>query len=93
MSFAPVMWTVWSAFVIVMAALYVYRSNITKNEEDQIFLDDSFEHEKVEQAVIAARVSKIEPLVRISRWVVVAMSVFVIAYYVRDIMLQLHITQ
>jgi hypothetical protein len=90
MSFAPVMWAVWSAFVVVLAALYIYRSNITKNEEDQIFLDDSFEHEKVEQAVIAARVMKIEPLVRVSRWVVVAMSVFVIAYYVRDIMLQLH---
>lgn len=91
MSFAPVMWTVWSAFVVILAALYVYRSNITKNEEDQIFLDDSFEHEKVEQAVIAAKVSKVEPLVRISRWVVIAMTIFVIVYYIRDIMLQLNI--
>jgi hypothetical protein len=91
MSFAPVMWAVWSAFVVIMAALYVYRSNITKNEEDQIFLDDSFAHEKAEQAVITARVSRIEPLVRISRWVVVAMTVFVVVYYIRDIMLQLNI--
>ncbi len=91
MSFAPVMWTVWSAFVVILAALYVYRSNITKNEEDQIFLDDSFAHEKAEQAVITARVSKIEPLVRISRWVVITMTIFVVAYYIRDIMLQLNI--
>jgi hypothetical protein len=91
MSFAPVMWTVWSAFVVILAALYVYRSNITKNEEDQIFLDDSFAHEKAEQAVITARVSRIEPLVRISRWFVIAMTVFVVAYYIRDIMLQLNI--
>ena len=61
--FVPVMWIVWSAFVIIMAALYIYRSSLTKNEEDQIFLDDSFEHEKAEQAVIAAKVAKIEPLV------------------------------
>ncbi len=93
MSFAPVMWTIWSAFVVVLAALYIYRSSITKDEEDQIFLDDSFAHEKAEQAVITARVSRIEPLVRISRWVVVAMSVFVIAYYVRDVLLQLHLVQ
>ncbi len=91
MSFVPVMWTVWSAFVVFMAAMYIYRSSITKNEEDQIFLDDSFQQEKAEQAVIAARASKVEPVVRISRWLVVAMSVFVIAYYARDIMLQLNI--
>ena len=91
MSFVPVMWTVWSAFVVILAALYIYRSSLTKNEEDQIFLDDSFAHEKAEQAVITARVSRIEPLVRISRWVVIAMTVFVVAYYIRDIMLQLNI--
>jgi hypothetical protein len=91
MSFVPVMWTVWSAVVVFMAAMYIYRSNITKNEEDQIFLDDSFQHEQTEQAAIAARASRIEPVVRISRWLVVAMTVFVVAYYIRDIMLQLHI--
>lgn len=90
MSFVPVMWTVWSAFVIFMAAMYLYRSRITQNEEDQIFLDDSFEHERAEQAVIAARASKVEPVIRISRWLVVAMTVFVIAYYIRDIMVQLN---
>jgi len=93
MTFVPVMWTVWAIFVLFTAALYVYRSNLTKNEEDQIFLDDSFAQEKAEQAVIAAKVAKVEPLVRASRWVVVAASVFVVAYYIRDIMLQLHILQ
>jgi len=91
MTFVPVMWTVWSAFVIFMAAMYLYRSNITKNEEDQIFLDDSFEHEKTEQAAIAAKASKVEPVIRISKWLVVAMTVFVIAYYIRDIMVQLNV--
>ena len=76
-----------------MAALYIYRSSLTKNEEDQIFLDDSFEHEKAEQAVISAKVAKVEPIVRIARWLVVAMTVLVIAYYIRDILLHLHIIQ
>jgi len=90
MTFVPIMWTTWSLFVVVTAALYLYRSNLTKNEEDQIFLDDSFENEKAEQAVIVAKVGKIEPLLRAARWIVVAMSVFVAAYYIRDILLQLN---
>jgi hypothetical protein len=93
MSFVPVMWIVWSAFVVILAALYIYRGNITKNEEDQIFLDDSFEHEKIEQAVITAKVTRVEPLVRASQWLVIAMSAFVIAYYIRDVALQLHLFQ
>jgi len=89
MAFVPIMWTTWSLFVVITAALYLYRSSLTKNEEDQIFLDDSFEQEKAEQAVIVQKVTKIEPLIRVARWIVVAMSVFVVAYYVRDVMVQL----
>jgi hypothetical protein len=91
MTFVPVMWTVWAVFVAFTAALYIYRVSLTRNEEDQIFLDDSFEQEKAEQAVIINKVAKLEPLLNISRWVVVAMTVFVIIYYVRDVLLQLHL--
>jgi hypothetical protein len=87
------MWTVWSAFVVFTAALYIYRSSLTKNEEDQIFLDDSFSHEQAEQAVIASKVARVEPMVRIARWLVVGMTVIVITYYVRDIMIQFHIVE
>jgi len=86
-----VIWSVWAAFVLFMAVVYLYRSSLTRDEEDQIFLDDSFDHERAEQAAITAKVTKIEPLVRVSRWLVVAMTVVVIVYYVRDIMLQLNI--
>jgi hypothetical protein len=89
MTFVPVMWTVWAAFVVFAAALYVYRSSLTRDEEDQIFLDDSFEHEKAAQAVIVSKVAKVEPLVRVAHWLVVAMTVIVLTYYVRDILLQL----
>jgi len=91
MTFVPIMWTAWSAFVAFMAALYIYRSSVSKNEEDQIFLDDSFSHEQAEQAVIASKVARVEPIVRIARWLVVGMTVIVLAYYVRDILLQLHL--
>jgi len=93
MTFVPVMWTVWAAFVVFTAALYIYRTSLTRDEEDQIFLDDSFEHERVAQAAITAKVAKVEPLVRLARWLVVGMTVVVLAYYVRDVMLQLHLMQ
>ena len=93
MTFVPVMWTVWSVLVVFMATLHLYRSNLEKNEEDQIFLDDSFQQEQAEQAAIVAKVHKIEPLLKVAHWLVIAMTVLVIAYYIRDILLQLHIVQ
>jgi hypothetical protein len=91
MTFVPIMWIVWSAFVCIAAALYIYRLNLTKNEEDQIFLDDAFAHEQAEQAAIVARVAKVEPIVRIARWLVAGMTIIVVGYYIRDILLQLHV--
>lgn len=84
MTFVPVMWSVWTALVVIMIALYVYRSSLTKDEEDQIFLDDSFDHERVAQEAIVAKVTKVQPYVRISLWLVVVASVVVIGYYVLD---------
>jgi hypothetical protein len=91
MTFVPVMWTAWAALVVITAGLYIYRSNLTRDEEDQIFLDDSFEHEKVEQAAIVARAQKLEPALRVAQWLVVAMTAVVLIYYVRDILVHLNI--
>lgn len=84
MTFVPVMWSVWIVLVVIMAALYIYRSSLTKDEEDQIFLDDSFDHEKNAQAAIVAKVNRIEPYVRLSLWLVGIATLFVIGYYVMD---------
>lgn len=86
-----VIWSVWVAFALFLAVLFIYRSSLTRDEEDQIFLDDSFNHEKAQQAAITAKVARLDPLVRIALWLVVAMSVVVVAYYIRDVLLQLNI--
>jgi hypothetical protein len=91
MTFAPVMWTVWCTLVAVMAALHIYRSSLTRDEEDQIFLDDSFEHERNAQAAIVAKVSKLEPVLRVAQWLVVGMTAIVLAYYIRDILVHLNV--
>ena len=91
MTFVPVMWVVWSAIVVLMVGLHVYRSSLEKDEEDQLFLDDSFEHVRAANAAIVARSTKVEPLVTVSHWLVAAVSVLVIVYYVWDILRQLDV--
>jgi hypothetical protein len=84
----PVIWSVWSLCVLFVAVMYLYRSRLTRDEDDQIFLDDSFSHERSAQAAIAEKVHKIEPVIRASIWLAGAATVLVVAYYIWDIFVQ-----
>jgi hypothetical protein len=88
MKLVPFMWMIWSVLAAITAALYIYRSNLTKDEEDQIFLDDSFDHERMAQAAIVAKVNKVQPILRAALWLMLIATVFVIGYYVMDFMSQ-----
>ena len=63
----------------------LYRSSLTRDEDDQIYLDEAFNQEKVAQEAIVARVNKVSPYVRVASWLVAASTVFVIGFYVVDI--------
>jgi len=91
MALVPVMWSLWGGLVALMILLHVYRSSLEKNEDDQLFLDDSFQHEQAEQTAIVARVQKVEPALRLAKWLVVTMTVVVIVYYIRDILVHLNV--
>lgn len=84
----PVMWTVWGVFVLILIALKLYTVRLTRDEDDQVILDDSFDHLRSEQATIVAKVNKIQPLERAAMWLVVAMTVVVMVYYAIDVMNQ-----
>ncbi|MGA2808649.1 MAG: hypothetical protein ABSE87_10980 [Terracidiphilus sp.] len=88
MTFVWVMWIVWGVLVLITAILYLYRSRLTRDEEDQIFLDDSFSHEQAAQAAIVAKVNKVQPFLRICIWIVAVATLFVIGYYIWDIITQ-----
>jgi len=88
MTMVPVMWSVWAGLVLILAALYLYRSNLEKDEEDQIFLDDAFNHVKSAQNAIVAKVNKVQPILRASMILVGVATVFVVGYYVMDIVKQ-----
>jgi hypothetical protein len=82
------MWVVWGFFVVLTAAIYLYRSNLTRDEEDQIFLDDSFNHEKANQAAIIAKLNKVQPVLRAALGLLGVASLFVIGYYIFDVINQ-----
>jgi hypothetical protein len=84
MSYMPVVWIVWAAVITFLLVLLVYRSNLTRYEEDQIFLDDSGSHQKKEQEDLLAKVNKIQPLIRIVTGATCVLTVCILGVYVWD---------
>jgi len=78
----PVMWSIWGAIVVILAGLFIYRSSLTKDEDDQIYLDEAFDHEKAAQEAIVAKVKRVEPMVKVVTWLATA---FVICFYLVDV--------
>ena len=83
--FVPVMWMIWGALVLIMLALKIYNDRLSRDEDDQLVLDDAFEHVKVAQAAMMARVNKFAPVRRVVLVLVGAMTLFVIGYYALDV--------
>lgn len=84
MAFVPVMWAVWGLTILLMVAMFLYRSRLGRDEEDQLFLGDSFSQEKVHQIAIATKVSNVQPLIRVSEIIAAVATLFVIGYYIID---------
>jgi uncharacterized membrane protein SpoIIM required for sporulation len=55
-------WGVLTAFLII---LLIYRSTLTMQEDDQLFLDESESHMAQEQMELMAKVNKINPIVKV----------------------------
>jgi anaerobic C4-dicarboxylate transporter len=89
MKFIPmVMWSVWGLLALITAALSIYRTGLTRDEDDQIYLDEAFDHEKAAQEAIIAKVNKIEPALKTSLWLVGGATVLVVLYYLWDVVAQ-----
>lgn len=84
MSFMPVIWIVWAAVITFLLVLLVYRSNLTRYEEDQIFLDEAASHQKKEQEDLMVRVNKIQPLIRVVTGATCVLTVGILGVYVWD---------
>ncbi len=81
----PVLLSIWIACLLFTAIMFLYRSRLTRDEEDQIFLGESLAHERSAQAVIADKVAKIQPIVRTAIWLTAGTTVLLVVYYIFDI--------
>jgi hypothetical protein len=84
MSYMPVVWIVWACIGVCLLILLLYRSNITRYEEDQIFLDDAADHQKKQQEEILVKVNRIQPFIRVVTGATWVLTVAIIGVYVMD---------
>jgi hypothetical protein len=84
--FIPVILSIWGLTALIATALFVYRTSLTRDEDDQIYLDEAFQHEKDAQEAIVAKVNKIEPALRTSLWAVAAVTVIIALYFTWDLL-------
>ena len=67
---SPLMWLgiAWGVLTAVLIILLIYRSTLTMQEDDQLFLDESASGMAQEQMELMAKVNKINPLVKGLGW-------------------------
>jgi hypothetical protein len=55
----------WGGLTVILIILLIYRSTLTMQEDDQLFLDESESHMALEQQEVMSKVNKITPVVKV----------------------------
>ncbi len=84
MHYIIAMWIVWGMLATVLLGLLMYRGNLTRYEDDQLFLSDSNQIEHQAQDEILVKIRKIEPVIRIFGGVTGLITVVIVGFYVYD---------
>lgn len=66
---------VWGVLTGVLVILLIYRSTLTMQEDDQLFLDDSASQMALEQTELMAKLNKVTPIVK---WLGAASGVLIL---------------
>jgi Tfp pilus assembly protein PilN len=64
---SPLIWLliVWGVLTTILIVLLIYRSTLTMQEDDQLFLNESESHMQTEQTELLMKVNRITPVVKI----------------------------
>ena len=54
----------WGCFTLVLVILLIYRSTLSMQEDDQLFLNDSESHMQKDQEELLGNMKKLQPFVR-----------------------------
>ena len=84
MSAIPVLLIVWGIIAACFLALLAYRGQLTRYEEDQLFLSASESNEQREQNEIVRKVNKLSPIIRVLGVATAALTVGIIGIFTYD---------
>ncbi len=65
MSAIPVLLIIWAALAACFLGLLAYQGQLTRYEEDQLFLNNTESNEQRQQAEIVRKVGQLSPFVRV----------------------------
>jgi hypothetical protein len=80
----PVLLVIWAAIAACFLGLLAYKGQLTRYEEDQLFLTDAVSHEQELQNEIVRKVTKIQPFVRIFGFAAAVMTAGIIGIFTYD---------
>ena len=76
---------IWAVIVACFLAALAYKAQLTRYEEDQLFLNDNIEsNEHREQNEIMRKVAKLAPLVRVLGIAAAVMTICIVGIYTYD---------
>lgn len=84
MSAIPALLLIWALIAACFLALLAYKGQLTRYEEDQLFLNETESNEQREQSEIVRRVKKLEPFVRVLGVAAAFMTVCIVGIYTYD---------
>ena len=80
----PVLLIIWAAIVACFLGLLAYKGQLTRYEEDQLFLSDIRQNEQHLQTEIVRKVTKIQPFVRVFGFAAAVMTAGIIGIFTYD---------
>ena len=84
MSALPVLLIVWAVFAACFLALLSYKGQLTRYEEDQLFLNETVSHEQQVQSEIVRKVNRIAPFVRVFGVAAAVMTAGIVGIFTYD---------
>jgi hypothetical protein len=84
MSHLPLLLIVWAVIAACFLALLAYRGQLTRYEEDQLFLADNHSNEQDEQSEIIRKVNKIRPMVNLFGYAAALATIGIVGLFTYD---------
>jgi uncharacterized protein HemX len=91
MTVHPVLLTLWAALGIAFMALLVYRSQLTRYEDEQLFLnEENTSSRQLEQEQIVSRITRTAPIFNLVAGATAVITLCIVGMYVWNALQTIH---